>query len=180
MIENTKSSKKVYTCHFMTLYEDQVELHDGKVTERIFIDHPGAAAVLPILKDGRIILTKQFRYPIKDISIEIPAGKKDDVHEKPLTCAKRELEEETGYGSNHFEHLLTFYTCLGYSNEVIDIFIAYDCEGIKHPKSQDEDEYVENLIVTLDEAEKMLKNQDIKDAKTIMAIQKYLLLRQIK
>lgn len=180
MIEKTKSSKKIYSCHFMTLYEDQVELHDGKITERVFIDHPGAAAILPLTKDQKIILTTQYRYPIKDMSIEIPAGKKDAIDENPLSCAKRELEEETGYASEKMDHFIQFFTCLGYSNEVIDIFIAYDCEKIEHPKSQDEDEHVEVMLVTCDEAQEMLEKNIIKDAKTIMAIQKYLILRQNK
>jgi ADP-ribose pyrophosphatase len=180
MNEKTLKSKQIYTCHFMTLYEDEVELHDGKFTNRVFIDHPGAAAVLALTPDEKIILTKQFRYPIKDISIEIPAGKKDKKNENPLSCAKRELEEETGYASNYMEHFIQFFTCLGYSNEVIDIYIARDCQKVINPKSQDEDENVEVMIVTCEEAKQMLENHTIKDAKTIMAIQKYLLLQQSK
>ncbi|MDX9691662.1 MAG: NUDIX hydrolase [Acholeplasmataceae bacterium] len=180
MKEKTKSSKEIYTCHFMTLYEDQVELYNGKMTERVFVDHPGAAAILPITKDGNIILTRQFRYPIKEVSIEIPAGKKDDIHEDPKHCAARELEEETGHMSDHLEHFITYYPCLGYSNEVIDIFIAYDCIVKENPKAQDDDEHVEIIILSLKEIEHMIKNQDIKDGKTIMAIQKYMLLTQNK
>jgi len=176
MNEKTLNSSKIYTCHFMTLYEDDVELDKGVLTKRVYIKHPGAAAVLPFTKDRKLILTKQFRYPIRQISIEIPAGKKEHEYEDALECAKRELEEETGYISSSFLHLQKFYTCLGYSNEIIDIFIAHDCEVKKNPKSQDIDEHIDIFFVTIKEAYDMIERGEITDAKTIMAIHKYMLL----
>ena len=164
----------------MTLYEDNIFLENGLETKRVYIKHPGAAAILPISIDGYIILTKQFRYPIKELSIEIPAGKKDDINEDSKDCAVRELEEETGYASNHIELLYTFYTCLGYSDEMIDLYIAYDCKPLSHPKSQDVDECVETMLVDIKEAQKMLENGEIKDGKTIMALQKYFLIAKNK
>ena len=180
MREKTKKSKEIFSCSFMTLFEDDVTLENGFETKRVYIKHPGAAAVLPITKDKRIILTKQFRYPIKNISIEIPAGKKDSPEENSESCARRELEEETGYISNDIRHLYAFYTCLGYSDEVIDLYVAYDCEKIDHPKSQDVDEYVETMILSHEKVKEMLENQDIKDGKTIMALQKYFLIHENK
>ncbi len=164
----------------MSLYEDEVQLDKGVITKRVYIKHPGAAAVLPLTKDHQLILTKQFRYPIHQVSIEIPAGKKDDEHEDVLACAKRELEEETGYISSKFHHLQTFYTCLGYSNETIDIFIAYDCVRKENPKSQDVDEQIDIFFVSMEEAFQMIEKGEITDAKTIMAIHKYMLLYQNK
>jgi len=164
----------------MTLFEDEVELDKGVLTKRVYIKHPGAAAVLPLTKDGLFILTKQFRYPIHQVSIEIPAGKKDHEFEDALECAKRELEEETGYMSSNYCHLQTFHTCLGYSNETIDIYLAKDCTIKENPKKQDEDENIQILFVTIEEAQKMIEQGEITDGKTILAIHKYLLFQQIK
>ena len=175
MKEKTLSSKKVYTCSFMDLYEDEVILPNQKRTGRVYIKHPGAAAILPIDSKGNIILTRQFRYPIHAVSLEIPAGKKDDLHEDPKDCAIRELEEETGYVSSHVEHLVMIYPCLGYSDEIIDLFIAKDCRKIEHPKPQDEDECVETVLLTVEEAKNLIKNHQIHDGKTIIALQHYFL-----
>lgn len=175
MKEKTVTSTKIYSCFFMELFEDEVVLPDGRETKRIYVKHDGAAAVLPITKEGDIILIKQFRYPIKDISIEIPAGKKDDIEETGLACVKRELEEETGYQSNHFEELFPIHNCLGYSNEKIELFIAYDCYQVENPIEMDDDEFIEVMIVTKEEATALIASGTITDVKTIVAIQAYIL-----
>ena len=113
MDEKTVSSKKVYESSFLTMYEDQVLLENGMKSQRVYVKHIGAAAVLPITKDGKIILTKQFRYPVKKVTIEIPAGKKDEIDERGIDCIKRELEEETGYQSNDIRHVYDIHNCLG-------------------------------------------------------------------
>lgn len=179
MKETTLKHEKKYECSFLSLYEDDVLLANGKNGKRVVIKHPGGACVLPILPDGRIILTKQYRYPIKQVSIEIPAGKKDAIDEDSLICAKRELEEETGYVSNHISHMYTFYPCVGYSDEKLDIFIAKDCYQIMHPKPMDEDENIDLLIVDKHEIKEMLSEKKIKDGKTIMALQYYLLVGEL-
>jgi ADP-ribose pyrophosphatase len=175
MIEKTKSSRRIYQCSFLEFYEDEAILSNGRVANRVTIKHVGAAAILPITKDQKIILTKQFRYPVKDIMIEIPAGKKDDLFEDTLSCAKRELEEETGYVSNHFKLMFGFHPCLGYSDEKIDIYIAYDCEKKENPKPQDIDEHVDIMLVDAKEIQQFLDSNSITDGKTIMALQYYLL-----
>lgn len=175
MIEKTKSSKLIYKCSFLEFYEDQAILSNGRISDRVTIKHVGAAAILPLTADRKIILTKQFRYPVKEIMIEIPAGKLDHIHESTLECAKRELEEETGFVSNRFELMFGFHPCLGYSDEKIDIYIAYDCTKKVNPKPQDMDELVDVLIVDQEQVKTLLDQQLITDGKTIMALQYYLL-----
>ena len=177
MKETMLKRVKKYECSFLTLYEDDVKLPNQKISKRVVIKHPGGACVLPLLPDGKIILTKQFRYPIEQVSIEIPAGKKDVVGEDSLACATRELEEETGYQSNHISHMFTLHPCVGYSDEKLDIFIAKDCYKIDQPKPMDEDETIELLIVDRNEAKKLLEEGSITDGKTIIAIQYYLMVK---
>lgn len=175
MNEKTIKSTKKYECFFMTLYEDDVLLDTGKKTKRMYIKHDGAAAVLPITKSGKIILVKQYRYPIGEVMIEIPAGKKDDINETGFACIKRELLEETGYESKDIEKLFDIHTCVGYSNELIELFIAKDC--IKTSElNTDEDENIELLIIDPNEVRQLLSNGKITDGKTIIALQQYLLL----
>lgn len=173
MNEKTISSKVVYECDFLTLYEDRVELDNGNESGRVYVKHCGAAAVLPITKDGMIVLTKQFRYPLGKVIVEIPAGKKDSKEEQGLECARRELEEETGYQSNNYEHLQDIHNCVGYSDELIEIFIATDCYKVENPLTQDEDEFVEPFLVTEETAKEMLRNKELTDVKTIIALQIY-------
>lgn len=164
-----------YRCSFLDLYEDDVSLPDGRVSRRVVIKHPGGASVLPMLPDGRIILTKQYRYPIERISIEIPAGKKDFIGEDGLTCAKRELEEETGYGSHQWKKMFDVDPCVGYSDERLHLFIAYDCYKIDQPKAMDDDEMIDLLIVNQEQIKKLLSDGSITDGKTIIALQHVLL-----
>ena len=175
MKETTLKHEKKYECSFLKLYEDDVLLNNGKVSKRVVVEHPGGACVLPILPDGKIILTKQYRYPIKEISVEIPAGKKDDISEDSLLCATRELEEETGYASKEIEHMYTFYPCVGYSDEKLDIFVAKNCYKVISPKPMDDDENIDLLIIEKHEVKQLMDEKKITDGKTIIALQYYLL-----
>ena len=175
LFEKTISSKLVYSNSFLDLYEDEVLLPNNNKSKRIYAKHLGAAAVLPITKDNKVVLTKQYRYPIKAVSIEIPAGKKDFAGEKGLDCVKRELEEETNYTSRDIRLLLTTHNCVGYSNEAIELYIAYNCEYVKGIRETDEDEFIEVEVYALEEVVNMIDNGGITDAKTIIAIQQYLL-----
>lgn len=174
MKETTMTHIKKYTCSFLTLYEDDVLLENKIQSKRIVIEHPGGACVLPITKDGKVILVKQYRYPIKQVCIEIPAGKKDTIGEDSLECAKRELEEETGYQSDYYEHIFTLHPCVGYSDEKLDIFLAKNCMKTNNPKPMDFDEHIELLFVNRDEIKGMLHDGLITDGKTIIALQYYL------
>lgn len=167
-------SRRAYECFFMELFEDDVLLPNGEVSRRIYIKHNGASAVLPITTEGKLVLIKQYRYPISQISIEIPAGKKDEVHEDGLVCALRELEEETGYTSKKVVKYQDFHSCVGYSSEMIELFIAYDCVKVENPKSGDDDEFIEMLEVTKTEAKKLVNSGQITDSKTLAVLLYYL------
>jgi len=174
MIEKRVKRQKKYTCSFLTLFEDDVMLDNQKKAKRVVIEHPGGAAVLPLTHDYQVILTKQYRYPILAYTLEIPAGKKDDIQEDGLTCAKRELEEETSYMSMRFEHMYQLHACLGYSDELLDIFIAYDCTKLTHPRPADEDEHIEVMIYSKEEINRLLSQGMITDGKTLVALNYYL------
>ncbi|MDY0075373.1 MAG: NUDIX hydrolase [Acholeplasmataceae bacterium] len=174
MKEITKTSVKKYTCSFLSLHEDDVILDNHQLTKRVVIKHIGGACVLPITQDHKVILTKQFRYPIRQVTIEIPAGKKDTFDEDSLICAKRELEEETGYVSNDFKHVYVLHPCLGYSDEKLDIYIALNCYKLDDPKAMDADEQIEIMILDKIEVQSLLDQGLITDGKTLIALQYFL------
>jgi len=159
-----------YSCDFLRVYEDDVELPDGRDGKRVVVDHVGAAAVLPITEDREVLLVRQHRYAAGIDSLEIPAGKKDEAGENGLRCAKRELEEETGYTSDDFVKVMDVYSAIGFSNERIEIYHAYDVTILEHKPKADDDEYVELVRLPLEEAVHLAKSGEIKDAKTIIAL----------
>lgn len=174
LVEEKISEKLVYTCPFLDIYEDKVLLPNKKEDFRIYIKHIGAAAVLPLTKNKELILVKQYRYPVKQVSYEIPAGKFDYEGELGYDCIKRELEEETGHNSNDIKHVIDIHSAIAYSSELINLYIAFDCYKVTNPISS-EDEFIEVVILKIEEVMKLLKNKEITDAKTILAIQHYLL-----
>lgn len=128
MSEKTVSSTNIYSGRLVQLKRDQVMLQDGKTTVREWIDHPGAAAVVALLPGRRVVMVRQYRYPPRMTFLELPAGKFDSADEKPEEVAARELEEETGYRAGSLKHLGGLYNALGYSNEIIHVFLATDLE----------------------------------------------------
>lgn len=173
--EKQLTHELVFKNMFMKIYLDEILLPNNLTSKRIYLKHDGAAAVLPITKDGDVLLIRQFRYPIMQEVIEIPAGKKDAIDESGLLCAKRELEEETGYVSNDFVKFNDLHSCVGYSSELIELFIAKNCEKIENPKKGDDDEFIELLIVSKEEVVELLRQGKVTDAKTLVALQYYLL-----
>jgi len=174
MKEKQLSTTSKYKCFFMELFEDEVLLPNNEKSTRIYIKHPGAAAVLPITKNKEVLLIKQFRYPIQAVTIEIPAGKKDDVTETGLDCVTRELEEETGYQAKRFEKFMDLHNCVGYSDEMIELFIAHDIFPVLNPISGDDDEFIEAQLYTIKEVEELLLTNQITDGKTIILLQEFL------
>jgi len=148
------------------LYLDEVRLPNGHNSHREVVKHPGASAVIVTNKDGSIVLEKQYRYPVNEVLWEIPAGKLDG-NEDPLECAKRELEEETGFVARIWEKLGYIYTTPGFSDEKIYLFFANELEtGNTNP---DEDEFVEINLFSKSEVERMIIENKIVDSKTIAA-----------
>jgi len=149
-------------------YRDRVRLPDGNESVREWIDHPGASAVVPMLPDGRLVLVRQYRYPVGRTFIEVPAGKLDAIGEDPLDVAKRELEEETGWVADHYTSLAPLYAAIGYSNEVIHCFAA---SGLRKTEARTEsDEFIELVYVTFDQALEMIARGEICDMKSVAAL----------
>ena len=174
-MEKTLKEIKIYQGDFIDIYEDEVlVLKNQYQAKRIYVKHPGGACIIALTSDHRICLVKQYRYPIRLESIEIPAGKKDDKSEDGLLCAKRELEEETGYVSDEIKLLYRMYPCIGYSDEILDVYLAKNIYKVKNPKKMDIDEFIDVIFYTKQEARFLLEHEKILDAKTIIAIQYFL------
>lgn len=152
-------------------YRDTMELPDGKHVEWDLVDHKGAAAVVPVMDDGRIIMVRQYRNALERETIEIPAGGLNTREEPTLIAAKRELSEETGFLSDNLELLLSIKTTVAFCNEAIDIYVARDLmPGKQH---LDEDEYVDYEVYTIDELTDKIYAREIQDSKTICALLAY-------
>ncbi len=165
--EKRISSNTIFNGKIIKLYMDKVRLPNNKVATREKVSHPGAVGIVPINKEGKIVLVRQFRYPAGYNLLEVPAGKLDK-DETPKNCAKRELSEEIGARGGRMIHLTTFYTSPGFSDELLYLFMAIDFEREEnHP---DEDEFLYVLELGLDDAVSFIKNGKIKDAKTIIGI----------
>ena len=143
----------------------------GKTGPYDFIHHTGAAAVVPVREDGKILMVRQFRNAIDRETIEIPAGKLDTIDEPGIVCASRELEEETGYRSENLEKLITIRTTVALCNEKIEIFTARNL--IPSKQHLDADEYIDVEAYTIEELKEKILNQEIEDSKTIAAILAY-------
>lgn len=153
------------------LFKEQIQLPDGKVVEWDLIKHVGAAAVIPIMDDGKIIMVRQYRNASDSYTLEIPAGTLDSKTEDPKDCAFRELEEETGYRTEALTYLYKFYSAIGFTDEIISIYVAKNL--IKSEQNLDEDEYVDLEYYTLDQLVEMIFTGEIIDNKTISAILMY-------
>ena len=175
LIETKISSENIYDGTLLHVKKDKVELPNGDISYREWIKHPGASAVIPVTDNNEIILVRQYRYPIQQVTLEIPAGKLDAEGEDPLDCAKRELSEETGYQAEKYTFLTKLATTVGFSNEFIYIYAAEGLTaGRQHP---DEDEFINVCTLTMDEAMAKVRSGEICDAKSITAV---LLLRELQ
>jgi ADP-ribose pyrophosphatase len=144
---------------------DTVHLANGLQTSREVVRHPGAVAIVA-LKDQQVLLVRQYRYAITQKILEIPAGKLDP-QEPPLDCAVRELREETGYRGT-MEHISTYYTSPGFTDEVLHLFLARDL--VWDPLTPDDDEFIEVERIPWAEAVQKAQQNEFKDAKTILGI----------
>ncbi len=165
--EKILSSQQIFKGKILTVKLDHVLLENGHRSTREVVFHPGAVAVLPVLDDGSLILVKQFRYPIGMELLEVPAGKLDEG-ESPEQCAKRELEEETGYKAEKIEFLGCIFTTPGFSNERIYLYTAENL--IKTQQKLDHDEILKVEILKASEVVAMALKGEIIDAKTLALI----------
>jgi ADP-ribose pyrophosphatase len=158
-------SEVAYDGHFLKVQRDTVRLPDGKHSKREYIRHPGAVVVLPLLDDGSVLLERQFRYPLHDVFIEFPAGK-IDPGEDPLACAKRELEEETGYAATDWRFVCTIHNAIAYSDEHLDIYLA---RGLTAGERRlDDGEFLETFTATVPEMLTWVREGKITDVKTVI------------
>ena len=160
-----------YEGSIVKVYMDEVELPDGKIAKWDFINHDGAAAVVPVTEDGKILMVKQYRNALDRYTLEIPAGKLDDKLEETKVCAARELEEETGYKAGKLELLITLRTWVAFTNEKIDVYVATDLTPTK--QHLDEDEFIDVKAYELEELKEMIFRGELQDTKSISAILAY-------
>lgn len=163
--------KLVYSGNVIDLYEDTIKCPDGRCVKYDFIKHIGAAAVVPVLPNGNILMVKQNRNALDRDTLEIPAGKLDAENESTKEAAMRELEEETGYKSTNLELLITLRTTVAFCNERIDVYVARDFE--KKQQNLDDDEEIDVYEYSIDDLCDMIYTGKIEDAKTIAALMAY-------
>lgn len=166
-LETRLSSQNPFKGRLLDVREDLVRLPNGKSATREYIVHPGAAAVVPLFENGDTLLVRQFRYPINESILEVPAGKLDR-QEDPLSCAKRELTEETGYEALTWHSLNWFHPGVGYSDEVIHLYLAEDLEHVG--SNLDDDEFLEHLRLPFLDALELLVSGKISDGKSCVAL----------
>ena len=155
----------------LKVYKDHMKFSNGNTEDWDFIHHDGAAAVIPVMDDGKILMVKQYRNALERDTLEIPAGKLDDPDEEGIVCASRELKEETGYSSDDLEWLRTIRTTVAFCNERIEVFVARNL--IPGEQHLDEDEFVDVKAYKLEELKEMIFEGKIQDSKTMAAILAY-------
>ncbi len=165
--ETTVDSTPVWRGNFLAVRRDQVRLPDGRTAGREYIVHPGAAVVVPLLADGRLLMVRQWRHPLGRVFLEFPAGKLD-AGEAPFACAVRELAEETGRRAAEWARAGILHNAIAYSDEGIEIWFARGLSaGAAHP---DEGEFVEVLAVTPERLESAVRDGEVTDAKTLIGL----------
>ena len=173
MAEEIRRVKRelAYEGTVLKVYRDHMEFENGNTALFDYIHHDGAAAVVPVMDDGTILMVRQFRNALDRYTLELPAGKLDDPEEAGIVCATRELEEETGYKSDELEWLITVRTTVALCNEKIEIFVAKNL--IPSKQNLDEDEYIDVKAFTVEELKEKIFSGEIEDSKTIAAILAY-------
>lgn len=167
LMEKRLASKVVFEGKVLKLRHDQVMLPNGKEASREVVEHPGAVAVVPVTDDGKVLLVRQYRYPVDNVMLEIPAGKLD-AGETPENCALRELEEETGYAAGTLKKLSSFYTTPGFSNEILHLYLAGDLRQTE--QKLDGDEFLNVEAYSPEEIKTMLADGTINDAKSLVGL----------
>lgn len=161
----------VYHGAIVDFYKDTVQVPNGNVVEWDYIGHKGAAAVVPVREDGKLLMVRQYRNALDRYTLEIPAGGLNGSDEPTRDAAARELEEETGYRSDELEWLITIRTTVAFCNEKIDIYMAKNL--IRTEQHLDEDEFIHVEAYSIEELTQMIMEGKIEDSKTIAAIMCY-------
>ena len=165
------SREQVFQGTILKIYKDHVRFANGYEADWDFIHHMGAAAVVPVLPDGRILMVRQYRNALDRFTLELPAGKLDEEGESKALCAARELEEETGYCCDELEWLINVNTTVAFCDEFIGIFVARNLKpGVRH---LDEGEEINVETYTTEELTDKILSGEITDGKTIAALMAY-------
>ncbi len=164
LAEQTLDDRLMYEGDYLKLHRATVQLPNGATSYREYLKHPGAVMIMPLFENGDVLLERQYRYPMRKVFIEFPAGKKD-AGEAPLETAKRELLEETGYRAERYTHVTDIHNALAYCDEVIHFYLA---EGLIQAGEQqlDDNEFVQVLRVPLSQLMTWIKNGWVSDVKT--------------
>ncbi|MEO8152259.1 MAG: NUDIX hydrolase [Rhizobacter sp.] len=165
--EKRVSSQQVYSGHFLDVRRDEVRLPDGKMAAREYIVHPGAVMIVPLLDDGRVVVERQFRYPMGRVMLEFPAGKLD-AGEPPLHCAIRELAEETGYRAREWARAGILHNAIAYSTEGIEVWFARGLE--LGERSLDAGEFLDVEAATIESLDEQARRGELTDAKTLIGL----------
>ena len=167
LVEDQIDNLEVFSGRLLKVQMDRVRLPDGNEAMREYVRHPGAVAVIAVLDNGNLIFERQYRYPLRRVFLEIPAGK-IDVGEDILACAVRELREETGYEAAEWNYLGVIHPCIGYSDERIEFFLARGLRQVGH--ALDEEEFLDVIELSLEEAYASTLDGRITDGKTIAGL----------
>jgi ADP-ribose pyrophosphatase len=165
--EHCISSEHVLDGSFLAVHRDVVRLPDGQQASREYIRHPGAAMIIPVLADGRVVVVRQYRYPLKQVFVEFPAGKIDRGEHHRAT-ALRELHEETGYRAGKIEHLTTIHNAIAYSDEHIELYVATELTLAE--QRLDAGEFLDVEIVSLEWMLTELQAHRLTDVKTQIGV----------
>ncbi len=166
-MKRTGEKKLIYKGRVFQLYEQPVELPDGRIRPMSRIEHAATIGVVPYLGDGRVLLIRQYRQAVDSVLVEIPAGTLEG--DEPVeACVQRELAEETGFAAGKLVRLFGGYLVPGYADEFMHFYLA--SELVRAPLPPDEDESIETLECTLDEAMKMVRDGRIVDSKSALAL----------
>ena len=167
LVEKRVKKNVVYKGKVLDFCCDEIELPNGQRATREYLDHPGAVGVVPVLPGDVIVMVRQYRYPVEQVTLELPAGKLDKG-EDALKCVARELKEETGYTAKKITPLLDYWPTPAFANEVLHLYVA---EGLTAGAlSPDEDEFIEKVELPLADALDLIRRGRIKDSKTLVGL----------
>ncbi|HEY0953953.1 MAG TPA: NUDIX hydrolase [Roseateles sp.] len=167
LVERPLASEQVFQGHFLDVRRDRVALPDGGSATREYIRHPGAVMIVPLLDDGRLLMERQYRYPMGRVMLEFPAGKLD-AGEDPFECGRRELLEETGYSAAEWAYAGVLNNAIAYSDEGIHIYFA---RGLQRGQQKlDDGEFLELVTHSVDELDLLASRGELTDAKTLIGL----------
>ena len=170
LTEKTLKQDYKYKGKILKFRVDEVELPNGNTSQREIVEHPGGVTIAALTENNELMFVRQYRHPYEQILLELPAGKLDPGENDPLEAAKRELQEETGVIGKEYVSLGTFYPSAGFCDEVLHLYFCRVASvGETNP---DDDEFIEPILIPIDQAVEMVLNNEIPDGKTQVTVLK--------